>query len=231
MAEPRPALSIILPTLNEAAGVANALDALQDWRDAGVELIVADGGSQDDTVALAAPWVDHLVTAPRGRARQMNAGAAIARAPVLLFLHADTRLPAGARQAIDAALGAGACWGRFDVRILGRHPMLAVVAWMMNHRSRLTGIATGDQALFCTRAAFDAAGGYPDQPLMEDIALSLALRRRARPACLRQRVQTSGRRWETHGVWRTIALMWRLRAAYAFGADPVELARRYGYRP
>jgi rSAM/selenodomain-associated transferase 2 len=150
---------------------------------------------------------------------------------VLLFLHADTALPEAADRMIAGAVGAGREWGRFDVHIVGRHRMLPVIATLMNWRSRHTGIATGDQAIFVTRKAFDAVGGYPDIALMEDIALSRALRRRSPPACLSARVRTSGRRWEQHGVWRTIWLMWRLRAAYWLGADPVELARRYGYRP
>ena len=225
-----PALSIVLPVLDEAAGIAAMFAPLQALRADGVELIVVDGGSRDDTVALAAPLCDRLVGAPRGRASQMNAGAAVAQADRLLFLHADTRLPDGAVATLHAALDTHA-WGRFDVRIDGRHPMLALVAAMMNLRSRLSGIATGDQALFVTRAAFRQVGGFPDLPLMEDIAISRTLKRLGPPACLRARVTTAGRRWETHGVFRTIVLMWRLRAAFALGADPAELARRYGYRP
>ena len=226
-----PALSIILPTLNEASGIVAQLQHLAPAREAGLEVIVADGGSTDGTPDLAEPLCDQLVDAPRGRAAQMNAGAACARAPRLLFLHADTRLPEDAISQLQAALDGGHHWGRFDVRIRGTHPMLAVVATMMNLRSRLTGIATGDQALFMTREAFAAAGGFPDQPLMEDIALSARLGRTSRPACLRTRVTTDGRRWEKHGVFRTIVLMWRLRAAYALGADPAQLALRYGYVP
>ncbi|MFV0665706.1 TIGR04283 family arsenosugar biosynthesis glycosyltransferase [Denitromonas sp.] len=225
-----PTLSIIVPVLNEAAGIASVLVPLQALRAHNVELIVVDGGSTDNTAALAAPLSDHLVPAPRGRASQMNAGAAVARADRLLFLHADTRLPQDAIAAIRSALDTHA-WGRFDVHIDGQHPMLKVVAAMMNLRSRLTGIATGDQAIFVRRTAFDQLGGFADLPLMEDIALSRRLKALGRPACLRQRVTTAGRRWETHGVLRTIVLMWRLRAAYALGADPADLARRYGYAP
>jgi rSAM/selenodomain-associated transferase 2 len=169
-----------------------------------------------------------VVAAPRGRARQQNAGAAAATGDVLLFLHADTRLPPDADARIAAALAApGACWGRFDVRLTGRAPLLRLVERLISLRSRLTGIATGDQAIFVRRDTFQAIGGFPDQPLMEDVALSRALRRIARPACLREAVLTSSRRWETRGIWRTIVLMWRLRLAYALGADPAELARRY----
>ena len=227
----KPFLSIILPVLNEADGIATALQPLQASRRAQVELIVVDGGSDDDTVARAAPMCDVVLSAPRGRARQMNAGAHAARAGTLLFLHADTRLPADAVAAIGRAIDGGAQWGRFDVRIDGRHPLLHVVAALMNLRSRLTRIATGDQAIFVTRQAFARVGGFADLPLMEDIALCRALKPIARPACLRTRVTTSARRWEKHGVLRTIVLMWRLRAAYALGADPAELARDYGYRP
>ena len=190
-------------------------------------MIVVDGGSDDATVELAAAQADRVVAAALGRARQMNAGAALARAPVLLFLHADTRLPEGADRLIQAAVERGSSWGRFDVRIDGRARMLRVVAKMMNLRSRLTGIATGDQAIFVTRMAFQRAGGFPDQPLMEDIELSRRLRLLAWPACLRDPVVTSGRRWERHGVWHTIFLMWRLRWRYWRGASPQALAEVY----
>ena len=140
---------------------------------------------------------------------------------------ADTRLPADALASIEAALAGGAPWGRFDVDIAGRSRMLPVIAALMNLRSRWTGIATGDQAIFVRRTLFDAVGGFPDQPLMEDIELSRRLCRRHRPACLRQRVCTSGRRWEKHGLWRTMLLMWRLRLAFWLGADPNRLAAQY----
>ena len=222
------ALSIIVPTLNEAAVVVTTLGALQPLRRRGVEVIVVDGGSTDDTRALASPLADCLVTAPRGRARQMNAGAAHARADVLLFLHADTRLPDGADRFIEDAMTAESnAWGRFDVSIAGASRLLRVVAWFMNHRSRATGIATGDQAIFVRATVFRALGGFPDIALMEDIELSRRLRRHARPACLEQRVLASGRRWETFGVPRTIVLMWWLRLAYFLGADPARLALRY----
>jgi rSAM/selenodomain-associated transferase 2/rSAM/selenodomain-associated transferase 1 len=223
-------LSIVVPVLDEGETLAARLHALAPLQARGARVVVADGGSTDATWAIARALADAVVLAPRGRAAQMNAGAAVAGGEVLLFLHADTRLPDDAVQAIATALEGGAEWGRFDVTIEGRPRMLRVVAALMNQRSRLTGIATGDQAIFVRRAVFEAEGGFPQQPLMEDIALCARLRRRSRPACLRQRVRTSGRRWERHGVWRTIALMWRLRAAYALGADPATLARAYGYR-
>lgn len=221
-------LSVIIPCLDEAVGIADTVTALAPLRHRGAEVIVVDGGSTDDTTSRARPYADRVIDAPRGRAAQMNAGAAVARGDALLFLHADTALPADADRHLAAALtGKSLAWGRFDVRIVGDHPLLPVIATLMNARSRLTGIATGDQALFMTRAAFDAAGGFPALPLMEDVAMSRALKRLASPCCLRATVQTSGRRWERHGVWRTIFLMWRLRLAYAFGADPRALAARY----
>ena len=219
-------LSVILPALNEAVCIAAALESLRPLRAAGHEVIVVDGGSGDDTPVRAAPLADRVIHAPRGRARQMNAGAAIADGDALLFLHADTRLPDGAARRVADALG-GHAWGRFDVVIEGRSPWLRVVAALMNWRSRLTGIATGDQAIFVSRAAFDTAGGFPDQPLMEDIELSKRLMRIGLPACLRARVVTSGRRWDSHGAWRTILLMWRLRFDYWRGVPTEQLASRY----
>jgi rSAM/selenodomain-associated transferase 2 len=226
----KPVLSIVIPALNEAAGIEATLQALQPLRLRGVELVLADGGSSDSTPTLAQPWVDAVVDAPRGRALQMNAGAARARADVLLFLHADTRLPPLADVLVLQAVqrsDKGACWGRFDVRIEGRAWMLRVVAPLMNLRSRASGIATGDQAIFITRGAFERVGGFPEQPLMEDIEISRRLKRLGRPACLRARVCTSGRRWEQRGVWRTIVLMWRLRWRYWRGESPARLAEAY----
>ncbi|MGH8479847.1 MAG: TIGR04283 family arsenosugar biosynthesis glycosyltransferase [Gammaproteobacteria bacterium] len=222
-----PRLSIVVPCLNEEAVIVEALTALDPLRRRGTELILVDGGSSDETLALAGPWVDCVLTGLPGRARQMNTGAGEARGDILLFLHADTRLPQNADDLIAGALGGGRVWGRFDVAIEGRHAMLRVVARLMNLRSRLTGIATGDQAIFVSRRAFREIGGYPDLPLMEDIALSRRLKSLGRPACLYERVTTSGRRWETQGVWRTILLMWRLRFQYFLGADAGRLAARY----
>lgn len=221
-----PLLSIVMPVLDEGERIGAAIDALAPLVARGAELIVVDGGSRDGTADRARACGAVVLEAPRSRAAQMNAGAASARGRSLLFLHADTRLPDGADGLIAQALRTHA-WGRFDVRIDGRHPMLRMVAAMMNLRSRLTGIATGDQAMFVTRAAFEQAGRFPQQPLMEDIELSARLRRVGRPACLAARATTSGRRWERDGAWRTILLMWRLRFDYWRGAPPAELHRRY----
>jgi rSAM/selenodomain-associated transferase 2 len=216
-------LAIIIPTLDEAARIRAALEALAPLRARGHQVIVVDGGSADATAELAAPLCDLVLSAPRGRAVQLNAGARAARAQALVFLHADTRLPERADEHILRALEA-ASWGRFDVRIESRHPLLGIVACAMNLRSRLTGIATGDQAIFVRREAFP---GFPEIALMEDIAFSRAMKRRGRPLCLRERVSTSGRRWEARGVLRTIVLMWRLRLLYALGVAPQRLARQY----
>jgi rSAM/selenodomain-associated transferase 2 len=220
-------LSIVVPVLDEAAGIDDALAALAPLRAAGHEVIVVDGGSMDDTLARAMRAADLAFTTRRGRACQMNAGAARARGDVLLFLHADTRLPDGTDLLVAHALADGAQWGRFDVHIAGRRWMLRVIAGMMNLRSRSSGIATGDQAMFVERRTFERLGGFPDQPLMEDVALSSRLRRVSAPACLRQRVVTSGRRWESNGVWRTVFLMWRMRWRYWRGDSPQSLARLY----
>ena len=226
-------LSIIIPVFNEAANISAALIDLCSLRERGTEIIVVDGGSQDETLALARPHCDHAITSPRGRATQQNAGARIAMGEALLFLHIDTQLPDNVDTLVNAALTADSTvWGRFDVTLNPEnsrsHPMLNVIGEMMNFRSRITGIATGDQCIFVRKSAFDAVGGFPQIPLMEDIALCKALKRISAPACLRERVTTSARRWQIHGVWRTIMLMWWLRFAYWLGVSPAKLARWYG---
>jgi rSAM/selenodomain-associated transferase 2 len=222
-----PKLSIVIPAVNEAQQLPLLLAQLQPLRQRACELIVVDGGSIDGTPGLAKPWADQLLQTGRGRALQMNAGAAQAHGEVLLFLHADTQLPPQADTLVLGATAGGLAWGRFDVHIEGRAKLLRVVAVLMNWRSRWTGIATGDQAIFVRRSVFEQVGGFPEQPLMEDIELSKRLLRVSRPTCLRAVVRTSGRRWETHGVWRTIALMWRLRWRYWRGESPAVLAQAY----
>jgi rSAM/selenodomain-associated transferase 2 len=219
-------LTIVIPVLNEAAIVVAALQSLAPLRARGAEIIVADGGSHDGTARLAEPLADRIITVRRGRGAAMNAGAALGTGDALLFLHADTALPDGADRLIDAALTRRA-WGRFNLRIAGSHPLFAVVARMINWRSRLTGIATGDQAIFVTRKAFAAVGGFPDLPLMEDIAISRGLKRLCRPYCIATPAVTSGRRWQQNGVIRTILLMWRLRLSYYLGVEPALLAKLY----
>jgi len=216
-------LSVVIPALNEAGVIRAALEALAPLRLRGHEVIVADGGSEDGTAHSAAALCDRVVRAARGRAAQMNAGAAAAGGDALVFLHADTRLPAHADELILDSLQAQ-LWGRFDVEIDGRHRLLKAVARGMNLRSRLTGIATGDQAIFVRRGTFP---GFPEIALMEDIAFSTAMKRLGPPACRRETVLTSGRRWESRGVLRTILLMWRLRLMYFLGARPEALARIY----
>ena len=234
----RYALRIVIPVLNEGAVLTAKLAALQSLRQQGadIEFVLVDGGSLDESWARARPWVNRLISSPAGRARQMNAGAAdtqTSQADALLFLHADTQLPPDAYATILRALQHQP-WGRFDVKLASSDPRLRLVAAMMNLRSRLTGIATGDQAMFVKAALFQVVGGFPDQPLMEDIELSKRLKKHALPACLREKVITSARRWEKGGerggIWRTVALMWRLRWAYFWGAAPEKLALIYGYK-
>lgn len=221
-------LSIIVPVLNEARVLPGLLEHLLPLVRHGCEVIIADGGSEDGSANIAEYAGFTVVRAFRGRARQMNAGAARAIGTVLLFLHADTQLPDGAGVLVVQALsGSAHRWGRFDVCISGRPFMLRVVGHMMNLRSRWSGIATGDQAMFVTRIAFEAVGGFPDQPLMEDIELSKRLCAFSRPACIARCVTTSGRRWERRGVWRTIFLMWRLRWDYWRGVPVQRLAKIY----
>jgi rSAM/selenodomain-associated transferase 2 len=223
-------LTIVIPVLDEAAIIAVTLAALAPLRARGAEVIVVDGGSRDGTPLLAAPFADHVIAASRGRGAPMNAAAALGSGDALLFLHADTALPDNADGLIDVALSRRA-WGRFDLRIAGQHPLLAIVARMINWRSRLTGVASGDQAIFVRREVFLAVGGFPDLPLMEDIAFSRRLKRLCRPFCISAPVITSGRRWDHYGIGATILLMWRLRLAYYLGAEPARLALRYGPVP
>ncbi len=220
-------LSIVMPVLNEADDIEAALKALQIYRVRGVEIVVVDGASSDGTADMARGRADRVISGLRGRGMQMNAGAVEARGDVLLFLHADTQLPANAdRLVLDGLKRSGRQWGRFNVRISGGG-LLRLVAFAMNLRSRLTGICTGDQAMFMTRAAFEQAGGFPPIALMEDIQMSKRLKRYGRPLRLSARVITSGRRWQKNGTLRTVLMMWSLRLRYFFGADPDKLARAY----
>lgn len=222
------ALCIVIPVLNEESQLPSCLLALEPYRRRGARIVVVDGGSGDASRDIAERHADIVLRGPKGRAAQMNAGAAACPAETYLFLHADSRLPANADTDIRRGLMSGRAWGRFDVSIHGRHALLPMVARLMNLRSRLTSIATGDQAIFVRHEMFMAVKGFPDLPLMEDIALSTTLRRHSRPVCLRAVVQTSGRRWDKDGFLRTLCLMWRLRLAYRLGVSPSKLAPMYG---
>jgi len=221
-------ISVIVPALDESTTIGTTLESLAPLRWAGGEIVVVDGGSRDYTVARAEPLADRVLRSAPGRATQMNAGAAAACGDILWFLHADTRVDTRALTDLDrAAADPGFAWGRFGVRLSGRRPLFRLIGAMINIRSCLTGIATGDQGLCLRRTLFESVGGFPEIPLMEDVALSRVLRARARPRCLPVRLTTSSRRWERNGTWRTIWQMWALRWAYWRGADPAELARRY----
>jgi rSAM/selenodomain-associated transferase 2 len=221
-------LSIVIPVLNEAPLIERTLKALQPLRQAGHEVIIVDGGSCDDTIFRSKPYADKVLHGLRGRSRQMNAGARLARHEILLFLHADTFLPDGADHVIIKKIREKEHgWGRFDVKLSGRHPLLRIIEFLMNWRSRISGIATGDQAIFVKRDLFETTGGFPEVDLMEDIALCKRLKPYGRPLCHRQYVVTSSRRWEEKGVFRTILLMWFLRMAYFLKANPNRLAKLY----
>ncbi len=218
-------ISIVIPALDEETALERCLESTRDPRVA--EVVVVDGGSGDRTTEIAARLADRVLLAARGRASQMNAGAAATTGAILLFLHADTRLPGGFGDAVERAVAGGAVGGRFDVRVRGRHPGFPLLSAAINARSRWSGIATGDQAIFATREAFAEAGGFEPVPLMEDVRFSAALKRIGPVAALHERVSTSGRRWEEHGFVRTVLLMWRLRLLHALGVAPARLAASY----
>lgn len=219
-------ISVVLPVLNEEQSIRGTLQSL--IRLTPYEIIVVDGGSRDRTLEICKEFAVDVMHAERGRARQMNVGARRASGEVLLFLHADTRLPQSALNDIAAALSDSRyLGGRFDVELEGAHWMLKIVGTLINYRSRATKIATGDQALFVRREVFDRMGGFPDIPLMEDIGFCRALKRIGGVACLRSRVITSARRWERDGVWRTIFKMWSLKVCYLAGVSPIRLKRFY----
>ena len=221
-------ISIIIPVLNDAEVIAPLIKSLQTLRHRGHEVIVVDGGSRDDTREIAALFVDQLIDAPAGRALQMNAGAQSADGHILWFLHADSQLPEQADELIFSTLGGAAeAWGRFDIRLSGRQKIFRLLEYMINLRSRLSGIATGDQGIFVSASLFNKTGGYPVQPLMEDIALCKCLKKIQSPVCIREKLVTSSRRWEQNGVLSTILLMWRLRAAYFFGVPAEKLVGYY----
>lgn len=220
-------VSIIIPAINESEAISHTLQRIQPLREQGHELIIVDGGSTDDTLSLAEPLADMVIHSDKGRALQMNTGAAMASGDVLWFLHADTLVAEDSLTLLSNALSSGYDWGRFDVRLSGAHWALRIVERMMNLRSCLTGIATGDQGLFMMRTAFDQVEGFPLIPLMEDIELSKRLKKLGRPACIKKVIVTSSRRWEQKGILRTILLMWRLRLLYWLGVPADQLKLHY----
>ncbi|WP_419812176.1 TIGR04283 family arsenosugar biosynthesis glycosyltransferase [Bacterioplanoides sp.] len=221
-------VSVVVPFYNEQAEMPALLAHLRHWQSRGCEILLVDGGSQDDSAHIAQQHGFKVIQSDKGRALQMNAGAQQASGKVLVFLHADSRLPTDADQQILQAIEQQYYrWGRFNLTIDGQAKMFPVISWLINQRSRLTSVATGDQAIFVRRDEFLRLGGYPQQPLMEDVELCLRLKQYSRPACLTSRVSTSGRRWQQQGVWRTIFLMWRLRWLYWRGVSATTLAEYY----
>ncbi|MGR9106871.1 MAG: TIGR04283 family arsenosugar biosynthesis glycosyltransferase [Gammaproteobacteria bacterium] len=220
-------LSVIIPVLNESTLIASTLANLEIQADESVEIIVVDGGSTDRSVELARQTSARVLVKVGGRAIQMNHGAKHARGCCLLFLHADTRLPLDGLKILQQCVARQCVWGRFDVRLSGRNPLFRLIESGINLRSRLTGMASGDQGIFVMRRVFEQIGGFPNIPLMEDIALSKRLKKISEPLCLRQKATTSSRRWERHGIVRTILLMWTLRVLFFSGVKPERLARWY----
>lgn len=221
-------ISIIIPVLNEALALPALLRQLQPLRLRGHEVIVVDGGSEDGTPELVQEHCDQVIHAPRGRAVQMARGLEAACGSILWFLHADVLPPDNADRLMIAALShSGRGWGRFDVTLQGRHPLLRLIGRMMNLRSRITGIATGDQGIFVLRPLLEQIGGMPLLPLMEDIELSKLLKASCKPLFIDDCITVSSRRWRNGGIVRTMLLMWYLRLLYAVGVSPARLARLY----
>jgi len=220
-------VSIIIPVLNEAEHIADTLESLDAYRRQGHEVIVIDGGSNDDTVSITEQYADKVLRSDAGRAMQMNSGIDEALGDALLFLHADTRLPGDAVSKIIDAIEEGYFWGRFNVRLSGKHFMFRIIERMMNMRSCITGVATGDQAIFVSLESIEIVGAYPRLPLMEDVVFSKRLRKLGWPACIKQQVVTSSRRWEDKGILRTLLLMWRIRLLFFLGVSADKLARQY----
>ena len=227
MVSNKPLISIIIPCLNEAATIRECLERLKQFRIAGHEIIVVDGGSQDDTVELCRGLADRIIDSKRGRAIQFNTGANVAQGELFVFLHADTVLPPRALSILNELVDKTPSWGRFDVRLSGKNVLFRVIECLMNFRSRLTGVATGDQAIFVSRTLFQRVEGFPNIALMEDISISKKLRKLSKPYCIKSPVITSTRRWESKGIIKTMMLMHVLRLRFALGADPAKLARAY----
>ena len=220
-------ISIIIPVLNEETNLPDVLNNLQSFRRKGHEVVVVDGGSSDNSLMLAQETADTVIMSKAGRALQMNSGAAVATGDIFLFLHCDTWLPDNALKVVSSNYQKENYWGRFDVRLSSNKYVFRLIERLMNLRSRLTSIATGDQAIFIERKLFNHIDGFPEIALMEDITISGLLRKLSSPVCLRQKVITSSRRWESNGVVATVFLMWKLRLLYFFGASADKLSREY----
>ncbi|KZZ73709.1 hypothetical protein A3766_05500 [Oleiphilus sp. HI0132] len=226
-------LSIIVPVFNEAENIERLLRKLNTLTSKRCEVLLVDGGSTDGSGEIISSLISeldmdaHLIRSKCGRSAQQNAGAELAQGRLLLFLHADTVLPSKAINMLHGAISSEPVWGRFDIQLDNSAATFKVISWFINIRSRLTGIATGDQAIFVSACLFRKVGGFPDQPLMEDIELSKRLKRSAPPLCLKDQAITSARKWEKEGAVKTVLLMWRLRAAYFLGAKPEQLHRQY----
>lgn len=220
-------LSIIIPTLNESEGIEICLNKLQKLRQQGHEVIVVDGGSTDNTVSLASPLTDHVVQSKKTRALQMNAGVPVASGNVFLFLHADTSLPAEILNSFLKINNIEKKWGRFDITLSGKHILFRVIETFMNIRSRFTGIATGDQVIFIGKDLFNQVNGFPEIAIMEDVAISKCLNKKIKPICLNDKVISSSRRWEKHGIIKTILKMWLMRFLYFFNYDTNKLGKMY----
>ncbi len=223
-----PTLSIIVPVLNQSRTMIDTMSALKPFRQRGAEIIVVDGGSDDDTAVLAHPFADRVVKGPRGRAAQMNEGAKVASGFIFLFLPTDTTLPADAdTQVMIGRARDTSVWGRFDMRLTGRHPLLPIVARLLNRRSRSSGIASCEQAIFVQRETFFRIGGFTDIPVMEDVEISKRLRAISPPICVTSRVTVPAKRFDRDGLWTTLRTMWIMRLRYRMGMKPEEILKRY----
>lgn len=221
-------ISIVIPTLNEATTIQKTLVLLQPLRNRGHEIIISDGGSTDGTIKLAAPLADQIICSAKGRASQMNAGAKKTSGDILWFLHADTLIPENPDTIIFNHLqNSSKVWGRFNIRLSGQHLLFRIIEFMMNTRSCITGIATGDQGIFVKRETFEKQDGYANIALMEDIEFSNRFKKISSPVCIKQKLISSSRRWEQNGIVKTVFLMWQLRLAYYFGTSVNKLARKY----